>query len=38
MWRFAAEHDDACINPYIMTAMAPLGPASGLVDGVETGW
>ena len=38
MWRFAADHDDACINPYIMTAMAPLGPASGLVDGVESGW
>lgn len=30
MWRFAREHDDVCINPYIMVALAPWGPAEGL--------
>lgn len=28
MWRFAYEHQDTCINPYIMTALAPFGPGS----------
>lgn len=26
MWRFAFEHKDNCVNPYIMTALAPFGP------------
>lgn len=26
MWRFAHEHQDTCVNPYIMTALAPFGP------------
>lgn len=26
MWQFAHENDDNCVNPYIMTAMAPYGP------------
>ncbi len=27
LWRFAHDHDDVCINPYIMVALAPHGPA-----------
>ncbi len=27
LWRFAAEHGDTCINPYIMVALARYGPA-----------
>jgi choline-sulfatase len=38
MWRFAADHDDPCINPYIMTAMAPVGPAAGLDPELLSGW
>jgi arylsulfatase A-like enzyme len=30
MWRFAHEHGDVCINPYIMVGLAPWGPAEGL--------
>lgn len=26
MWRFAHKTHDTCVNPYIMTAMAPYGP------------
>lgn len=26
LWRFAYEHQDNCVNPYIMTAFAPYGP------------
>ena len=26
MWRFAYETHDSCVNPYIMTALAPFGP------------
>ncbi|MEG1687549.1 MAG: sulfatase-like hydrolase/transferase, partial [Angelakisella sp.] len=26
MWRFAYDTHDTCVNPYIMTAMAPYGP------------
>ncbi len=26
LWRFAYEHKDVCINPYIMVAHAPYGP------------
>ena len=26
MWQFAYDHGDNCVNPYIMTAMAPYGP------------
>ena len=26
MWKFAYEHGDVCVNPYIMTAHAPYGP------------
>lgn len=26
MWEFAYETGDTCVNPYIMTAMAPFGP------------
>jgi len=26
MWRFAREHDDVCVNPYIMVSLAPYGP------------
>lgn len=26
MWRFAHKTHDNCVNPYIMTAMAPFGP------------
>lgn len=26
MWRFAKEHQDNCVNAYIMTALAPYGP------------
>ncbi|MBR6790017.1 MAG: DUF4976 domain-containing protein, partial [Oscillospiraceae bacterium] len=26
MWRFAHDTHDNCVNPYIMTAMAPFGP------------
>ena len=26
MWQFAYETGDACVNPYIMTALAPFGP------------
>ncbi|MDA3959875.1 MAG: sulfatase-like hydrolase/transferase [Planctomycetota bacterium] len=37
MWRFASEHDDTCINPYIMVGMAPYGPAYGLRTGVTSG-
>jgi arylsulfatase A-like enzyme len=28
LWRFAHEHRDVCINPYVMVALAPWGPAS----------
>ena len=38
MWRFAADQGDDCINPYITTAMAPLGPAAAFAQGVESGW
>ena len=30
MWQFAYDHSDNCVNPYIMTALAPYGP--GLLD------
>jgi choline-sulfatase len=26
MWRFAREHGDVCVNPYIMVSLAPYGP------------
>ena len=26
MWLFAYENHDTCVNPYIMTALAPFGP------------
>lgn len=26
LWRFAKEHKDNCVNPYIMTAFSPYGP------------
>ena len=26
LWQFAREHQDNCVNPYIMTAFAPYGP------------
>lgn len=26
LWRFARDHQDNCVNPYIMTAFAPYGP------------
>ena len=26
LWQFAKEHQDNCVNPYIMTAFAPYGP------------
>ncbi|MCC2685894.1 MAG: sulfatase [Paenibacillaceae bacterium] len=26
LWKFAHAHDDVCINPYIMVALAPHGP------------
>ena len=26
LWKFAWDHDDAIVNPYIMTAFAPYGP------------
>lgn len=26
LWQFAKEHQDTCVNPYIMTAFAPYGP------------
>ena len=26
LWRFARETGDSCVNPYIMTALAPYGP------------
>lgn len=26
LWQFACEHQDNCVNPYIMTALAPFGP------------
>jgi arylsulfatase A-like enzyme len=26
LWQFAREHDDVCINPYIMVSLAPYGP------------
>lgn len=28
MWRFAYEHGDPAINPYIMVSLAPYGPAA----------
>ena len=28
LWRFAYDHDDTCINPYVMVALAPYGPAA----------
>mgnify|MGYP002509500704 CR=1 FL=1 len=31
MWEFAYEHQDNCVNPYIMTALAPFGP--GIIRG-----
>jgi choline-sulfatase len=27
LWRFAYEHDDTAINPYITVGLAPFGPA-----------
>lgn len=27
LWRFAADHEETCINPYIMVGLAPYGPA-----------
>jgi arylsulfatase A-like enzyme len=27
MWRFAHDHDDTAINPYITVGLAPFGPA-----------
>ena len=32
MWRFAASQDDAAINGYITTALAPWGPAEAFRD------
>jgi arylsulfatase A-like enzyme len=32
LWRFARDHGDVCINPYVMVALAPWGPAEGLRD------
>lgn len=29
MWTFARQHDDPCINSYIMVGMAPFGPGTG---------
>ena len=26
LWDFALQHQDNCVNPYIMTALAPYGP------------
>ncbi|MFW5829987.1 MAG: sulfatase-like hydrolase/transferase [Planctomycetota bacterium] len=28
MWAFAYEHQDQCINPYVMVALAPVGPGA----------
>ncbi len=28
IWRFARDHDDVCINPYIMVGHAPVGPGA----------
>jgi hypothetical protein len=27
IWRFAHDHDDTAINPYITVGLAPFGPA-----------
>ena len=32
MWRFAHDHGDVCVNPYIMVAHAPWGPAVAFED------
>jgi arylsulfatase A-like enzyme len=32
LWKFAYEHKDVCINPYIMVSLAKYGP------GVAFGW
>jgi arylsulfatase A-like enzyme len=32
MWAFGYEHGEQSINPYIFTAVAPIGPASALDD------
>lgn len=40
MWRFALQHQDTIINPYIMTALAPVGPGEEIVsmsDGCRSG-
>lgn len=34
LWAFARAHDDACINGYIMTGLAPVGPGAAFADGV----
>lgn len=38
MWQFAYERQDNCVNPYIMTAMAPYGPGIIKGDKSERKW
>lgn len=34
LWAFAGDHDDPCVNDYILVGMAPYGPAEGCQPGV----